>query len=1107
MSQNALRSYLGDVQKLYQTGTVTELSYRPDCRDLLQAIIPGITATNEPKHVECGAPDYLITRSTRYGPLTVGYVEAKDVGLPLDKIEKSEQLIRYRRALPNLLLTDYVEFRWYVVGELRMTGRIASVGPNRKLNWDAEGATKVEQILQGFLTHSAESLRQPRDLAERMARLAHFVRDRIIEAFEKQAASSASQGLYKAFKEVLLPELSIPDFADMFAQTLAYGLFAARCNHKGNDPFRRQDAAHEIPKTNPFLRRLFGTITGPDLEEEPYIDFVNDLAQLLSQADMNAVLADFGKRTRQEDPVVHFYETFLSSYDPKLRELRGVYYTPEPVVSYLVRSVDHLLQTYFDCPDGLADTSTVQRRFLDEQGEQRLEQVPRVLLLDPACGTGTFTYTVIDHIRTAYRKQKNAGMWSAYVRQHLLPRLFSFELLMAPYAVAHLKLGMQLAAMDLPEDERSAWAYDFQGNERLGIYLTNTLEEAAKRSDVLMGRYISDEANEAARVKKDYPVMVVLGNPPYSGHSANNGTWIINLLHGKDGESDHEVGNYFKVDGQPLGERNPKWLNDDYVKFIRFAQWRIERSGYGILAFITNHGYLDNPTFRGMRQSLMQTFDDIYVLDLHGNSKKKERAPDGGKDENVFDIQQGVAIGIFVKRRRADNTATKPIASVHHAHLWGTRGKKYEWLASASIGRTEWKTLSPQTPSYLFKPQETDAKAEYEQGLSIPAVFGTGNPKTDGGKAYGLGICTHNDLLFVGWTEEEVHKRVQMLASESITDADILQTLPVEESPYWKTTREREKVRKSSWREKIWPIYYRPFDWRTIYYEPDLMEIGRGGASRQVMPHAKLSPLNLMVSRGYEIDSFEHVLVANAVAVHHAATRKEGNYVFPLYLYPDGSKRDLWGIEAPSSGPGGRRANIAPGFVQAFGAKLGMTWVEDGKGDRQQTFGPEDVFSYLYAILHAPTYRERYAEFLKIDFPRLPLTSDVSLFRDLCTLGDELVRLHLLEGKIISITSYPVKGNNMVESARYAESQPDGTPGRIYINNQQYFEGVAPEVWGFHIGGYQVCQKWLKDRKGRPLTYEDLTHYQKIIAALAESIRLMEKIDEAIEEHGGWPIG
>ncbi len=507
-----------------------------------------------------------------------------------------------------------------------MTVRLATIQANKSLLVNKDEFKKLETLLSSFLGRPFEHIRKPEELARRMARLTHIIRDTVEEVFAKKVASETLNGLFEAFKSVLLPELPIPQFADMFAQTLAYGLFAARYNHKGNKVFDRRDAAREIPKTNPFLRKLFTMIAGPDFDEEPFIGYVNELTQVLELTDMDAVLADFGKRTRQEDPIVHFYETFLAQYDPKLRELRGVYYTPEPVVSYIVRSVDILLREQFDCSEGLADTATVLRSFVDEQGKTQTERMPRVLLLDPACGTGTFSYSIIDNIRQTFRQSNNAGMWSSYVREHLLPRLFGFELLMAPYAVAHLKLGMQLAALDLPVAEREDWAYDFATDERLGIYLTNTLEQTLGTGParLLLGGFISDEANEAAKVKQDYPVMVIVGNPPYSGHSANKGKWISELLHGMDDRTGKKIGNYFEVDGKPLGERNPKNLNDDYVKFIRFSQWRIEQTGYGILAFITNHGYLDNPTFRGMRQSLMQSFDDIYVLDLHGNTKTKK---------------------------------------------------------------------------------------------------------------------------------------------------------------------------------------------------------------------------------------------------------------------------------------------------------------------------------------------------------------------------------------------------------------------------------------------------------------------------------------------------
>ncbi|HXL36854.1 MAG TPA: type ISP restriction/modification enzyme, partial [Ktedonobacteraceae bacterium] len=827
---------------------------------------------------------------------------------------------------------------------------------------------------------------------------------------------------------------------------------------------------------------------------------------VLGVTDMDAVLADFGKHTRREDPIVHFYETFLTQYDPKLRELRGVYYTPEPVVSYIVRSVDYLLREYFDCSDGLADTSTVTYTYIDDEGKKRTVRSPRVLLLDPACGTGTFSYAIIDLIRETYRKTGNAGMWSGYVREHLLPRLFGFELLMAPYAVAHLKLGMQLAALDLPKEERSNWTYDFASDERLGVYLTNTLEQAFSRSKLLLGGFISDEANEAARVKQDYPVMVVLGNPPYSGHSANKGEWVTDLLHGDDGRSGKKVGNYFEVDGKSLGERNPKYLNDDYVKFIRFAQWRIEHTGYGILAFITNHGYLDNPTFRGMRQSLMQSFDDIYVIDLHGNAKKKERAPDSMKDENVFDIQQGVAIGIFIKRQ--ENTTASLGAKVHYAQLWGPRevyekalqtqhliGGKYYWLAENDIKSTTWVVLDPQMPYYLFKPQNTVSKSEYESGWKITDILSVNS----------TGVKTHRDHFVVDIDESTLRKRIEDFRNLSLPNEAVAEQYSLGDTRDWKLSANRRSLAANpQWKNSFTRILYRPFDIRGYFHHDNIVELPR----YELMYHM-LAGDNLGIATTREVEigrGWEHVLCSSKIIQHHTVSLKETNYLFPLYLYPDPNKKGLFDTHFSTNAPGGRCPNLSPAFITDISNKLNMQFIQDGKGDLQQTFGPEDIFDYMYAVFHSPIYRVRYADFLKIDFPRLPLTSNADLFRELCKLGERLVGLHLMEKFGKAMPKYPVKGNDMVEKIEYLEPRDKPEQGRVYINEEQYFEGVPPKVWNFHVGGYQVCHKWLKDRKGRTLTFEDIQHYQRVVAALGETIELMEQIDVAIEEHGGWPI-
>ncbi len=717
----SVKEYLRKIEAAFNAGNATEHTHRPALKNFIESITltpgpspirgrgegnaPGITATNEPRRVKCGAPDYIVTR----GSTPLGYVEAKDIGKSLSEVERSEQLKRYLESLGNLILTDYLEFRWYVGGKHRLTARLGSV-VGGKVKADKDGPAGVLELLRAFLVAEVPTVSSPKELAVRMAALARLIRDIIQKAFDQEdLTDDIADPLHdqlKGFRLVLIHDLTPEQFADMYSQTICYGLFAARCNAPAGERFTRQSAGYALPKTNPFLRKMFNYIAGTELDER-IVWAVDDLAELLYHTDIEAILKDFGKRTRQEDPVVHFYESFLAAYDPKMREARGVYYTPEPVVSYIVRSIDHILKADFGLPDGLADSSKIK---LTPPGSKKQVEVHKVQILDPATGTGTFLHGVVDQVYENFKADK--GMWSSYVSQHLLPRLFGFELLMAPYAVAHMKLGIQLAET----------GYDFRSSERVKVYLTNTLEEAHEMAGLpLFTQWIAEEANAASGIKKDAPVMVVLGNPPYSGHSANTGDWIKGLLRGEDIQTGLKTGNYFEVDGQPLGERNPKWLNDDYVKFIRFAQWRIEQTGYGVLAFISNHGYLDNPTFRGMRQSLMQTFDDIYILDLHGNSKKKERCPDGSEDKNVFDIQQGVAIGIFVKR-----TAGKDgLATVHHADLWGKREVfeggnlvvgKYHWLWENSVASTKWKSLKPQSPKYLFVPQGEKLVREYDEG-------------------------------------------------------------------------------------------------------------------------------------------------------------------------------------------------------------------------------------------------------------------------------------------------------------------------------------------------------------------------------------------------------
>jgi predicted helicase len=1068
-------AYLQHIARDLAAGHATEHTHRPALKTYLESFGKDIEATNEPKHEKFGAPDFIVTRRN----IPQGYVEAKDVGVGLDKVEKSEQLERYRTHLNNLVLTNYLEFRWYVDGELRMTARLGKTKGKSEIQVEPDGEREVEALLTQFLDYNEKIIGSPKDLAERMAKLAQVIRMLIGRAVASEETSGKLHQQLQGFREVLIHDLDAERFADMYAQTICYGLFAARCNARGGERFTRKNAAHDLPKTNPFLRKLFQHVAGPDLDDEPHAWAVDDLAELLHRADIGAILADFGRRTRREDPVVHFYETFLAAYDPKMREARGVYYTPEPVVSYIVRSVDHILKHDFKLAEGLADASRIKTKTLDGKGET---DVHRVLILDPATGTGTFLYSVINHIYESFRQ--NRGMWSSYVSEHLLPRLFGFELLMAPYAVAHTKLDLQLKEL----------GYDFKADERLRVYLTNTLEEAHEISNLpLFAAEIAREANEASQIKKEKPVMVVLGNPPYSGHSENRGVWIKNLI------DDYKTGcPELKKPAQA------KWLSDDYVKFIRFAQWRIEQTGYGILAFISNHGYLNNPTFRCMRQSLLSTFDDIYMLDLHGNIKKKERAPDGSKDENVFDIQQGVAIGIFIKRSRVKNKD----ANIRHAHLWGVReiygensqgervltGGKYLWLSNNEIKTTEWKELKPEAPYYLFVPRDTSLLPEYETGWSVAKIFSpNGDPAP--------GIVTTHDEFAISWSADEAVNKVEQLL-ETSTEREARDIFRLCTQDQWNYERAKEELSDEEWRNELTPILYRPFDMRWTVFNRNVAVHRRERVMKQMLAG---NNIGLCTNRQVNGD-FQHVLCTNTIIndCTLSLATKERTYLLPLYLYYREGNASLLDI-AESVDDNNRRPNLAPDFIADFSGRLGLTFITDGEGDLVETFGPEDVFAYMYTVFHSPTYRSRYAEFLKIDFPRLPLTRNPALFRALCTLGARLVRLHLLAETAPTVASYPVPGDDTVEFVRF-ETDANAATGRVHINRTQYFDGVPTAVWHFHVGGYQVAHKWLKDRKGRILTFDEQRHYLHTLAALNETIRLMREIDETITAHGGWPV-
>ena len=1083
------QQYLREVGKAHASGNATEHTYRPAFKALVESFGKRVLATNEPKRIACGAPDFIVARRE----VPIGFIECKDIGIPLDEAEKTDQLERYFASLENLILTDYLEFRYYVRGEQKMHVNLARIDAKGKIKLMQGGNDQLATLFDTFLSAKPVTINTPKELAARMANIAQVIRGAIERAFALEGEAGTLHSEYESFRATILGDITPSQFADMYAQTVCYGMFSARVNvpdHKAGT-FTREHAAYDLPRTNPFLREVFDYIAGTRLD--PSIVWAVDLlAEVLRHCEMNEILKDFGKATRKEDPVVHFYETFLAAYDTTLRKTRGVYYTPEPVVSYIVRSIDAILKDDFACPDGLADKSTTTIEIADrtKKGGKARQEVHRVQILDPATGTGTFLYETIRQIHDALTASR--GVWASekgYVAQHLLPRVHGFELMMAPYAVAHLKLGWLLTET----------GYDFPNDERLRVFLTNTLEEADVVAGPLMALtdQIAREANAASRIKIECPIMVIMGNPPYSGLSANMNSWVDNLLK-KPLPLKGGAQSYYEIDGKPLGEKKV-WLQDDYVKFIRFAQYRIELTGYGVLGFITNHGYLDNPTFRGIRQSLMQTFDDVYVLDLHGSSKKKETPPGGGTDKNVFDIQQGVAIGIFVKRK--NGRAKKP-ARVLHADLWGSRDAKYKWLFTNDVQSVKWAELKPNTPYYFLVPRDETLRQEYEAWPKTTEVFAQNV----------TGIITARDDFAVDFEDKPILDRIYALRDTQLGDSDIRaqyfagkgakKYLPGD-SRGWKLPTARRAVQHDDdWSKRCTDILYRPFDVRRIYYVPHIVDWPR----TNLMPTMLAPNFGMHLCRQSVSETWQHVLATNGLTDDCYVSNKtrERGYLFPLYLYP-GKVKDYGPAGAWPMGKDGRRPNLTPDFVETFAARLGLEFIPEGQGDLEKTFGPEDVFHYAYAVFHSPTYRSRYAEFLKIDFPRLPLTSDKKLFARLCEFGAELAGLHLLEQVPTPQATYPQPGSNVVQRTGKKAYKPPTSqaPGRVYVNNAQYFENVPPEVWQFHVGGYQVCEKWLKDRKGRTLSYDDIEHYLRMTEAVRQTLRLMEEIDQATP---AWPL-
>jgi len=1027
-----LEQYLKNLTNTFQRGDAREESYYTNLDELIKKMaailkVKNIDVTILPKKTEAGNPDFRIWDGKNH---ITGYIEAKDPSVSnLDYIEGTEQLKRYCSTFPNVILTNFYEFRLYRGGQRIAQVMIGRSFIARQLHTPppVENCDQFKDLFETFFSFSLPKIKSARSLAIELAKRTRFLRDEVIAVeMEEDGTKGQKQiiGFYEAFKKYLIGTLTEKQFADLYAQTITYGLFAART--RANGEFNRRLAFDYIPNTIGILRDVFRFISLEDPPKSLQI-IVEDIAELLHVTDVKKILHEYYSTGKGKDPIIHFYETFLSTYDPEIRERRGVYYTPEAVVGYIVRSIHSILKTHFDLSDGLASQE--------------------VKLLDPAGGTLTFPAAAINLAAKEFTTKYGEGGLHHWIKKHILQDFYAFELMMAPYAIGHLKIGFILDELN----------YNLADDERFKLYLTNTLEMEEIEQIAIPGlSSLSEESHLAGKVKKEQSILVILGNPPYSGISSNVNDWTEKLLK----EDIDGCQSYYKVDGEPLGEKNPKWLQDDYVKFLRFAQWKIQKSGFGIVGMITNHGYLDNPTFRGMRQSLIKTFNEIYIIDLHGNSLKKEKTPDGGKDENVFDIRQGVAIALFVKNKE------KKESFVYHADLYGLRQEKYDWLDKNEFLKDNYIQIKPQSPYHFFVKRNTEKIKKYLDWQKINEIF----------PLNGVGMTTARDNFVIDFDRFRLENRIRLFKNSKFDDEELHKFFQINRKKGWNIRKAWEMLQSISdieLKKYILPIAYRPFCYRYIFWHDSVV----WRTARRVMRHMLEENIALITPRQYKEEP--GAFITQNIIGHKTVSAYDINYIFPLFIYPDEKNKNLFNHTQTNKEP-----NIPP-----------LIFEELSKCYKRKPT-PEEILYYIYGIFYSNIYRETYAEFLKIDFPRVPFTSDYDLFIEMGKLGKELAALHLLKSSKLDspIAKYQGSGDNdRIEKVSYKEDEQ-----RIYINKEKYFEGVSLEVWNYHIGGYQVLHKYLKDRKDRMM--DDAPRYCRIVTALYKTIEIQKQIDKIYPE-------
>ena len=1025
----AFQKYFKEIRNKYLTKDYTEGTLRTPFENFIKDLNKEFDLTQEPKRVKkLGAPDFKASNKS----IKIGYIETKDLDKNLDNELEGEQIKKYKESINNIILTDYKRFILIRNSQKVFDFNLFNLSDldNSKFVISNDKTEEFMKLIETFFSYKLPTIKSAKELAEALSKKAKLLKDLTKEQLEEDISKvnngeepSSVYDFYKGLEE-LIKDINIDDCADAYAQTIAYGLFLAKINCP--DKLDRKSAATYIPDSIGVIKRIFINISGYSLSSN-VAWIVEEIIDILNASEIQNILSEIDFRGKKDrDSFTFFYEDFLNLYDPKKRKHLGIYYTPRPVVNFIVKSIEQILKNDFNKLNGFGEDD--------------------VTVLDPAVGTGTFLWLVYLRTLVDLKERNLGGLIKTKIENHILKDFYGFEILITPYVIAHLKLTTVI----------NKWFYNFKGNDRIQVYLTNTLEPTEIHGLMPFLRELTEESITANKIKVKKPILVILGNPPYAGISANKGKWIEDLL--KEGYTRADGGKddgYYQVDGKTLEEKNPKWLQDDYVKFIRFAQWKIDKSGEGIIGFITNHSYLDNPTFRGMRESLMNSFDRIYFLNLHGNSLKKEKCPDGSKDENVFDIRQGTSIALFVKNSRFKDK------KIFYSDFYGLREHKYYWLDRNKVDTVAWREIKPMSPYYFFVPKDVSLQREYEKYWKITDIFPVNS----------VGVVTSRDSFVIGFDKETLKKHIKTFGDENISDEYFKQNFKLRDKKNWKLRDARKSViENKNWENSITQILYRPFDTHWIFYDDSLIERSR----KEVMQHMMKGNLGLCIGRQWSVIGshiYDIVFVSDKI-VDFNLFRRGGELVFPLYLYSNTSKRE---------------SNFTDEFLEFI-----------KKGYPNQKITPEDILGYIYTVLHSNTYRKKYEEFLKIDFPRIPFVDDYDKFKQLSEIGKELVNLHLMKNKLKTGTKFDVQGSNIVKFVKYKDN-------KVYVNKDQFFGSIPEEAWNFYIGGYQVLDKWLKSRKNRELSGNEIEQFIQIVEIINQTIRYMKKIEEIkiVEEDVG----